>query len=81
VTCGDPARHEALKVQEFLKLVRIGFLHSELPVSRSLRGRIPERAWKRIARERGIWTRATASDLDVFDWIALFALVHHLDDR
>jgi hypothetical protein len=37
-----------------------------------LRRRIPERAWKRLARERGIARQSNASDLDVFDWVALF---------
>jgi hypothetical protein len=40
-------------------------------------GQLPERAWKRVARDRGIDTRANASHLDVFDWVALFKLVHN----
>jgi 23S rRNA (adenine-N6)-dimethyltransferase len=59
----------------FLRLVGTGFRRADLPVHRSLRGRIPERAWKRAARERGIGRGATATDLDVFDWVALFRLV------
>jgi 23S rRNA (adenine-N6)-dimethyltransferase len=59
---------------DFLKLVRAGFRQADLPVDRSLRGRIPERTWKRAARERGIRRGATATDLDVFDWVALFLL-------
>jgi hypothetical protein len=29
---------------------------------------------ERLARERGIAPRSKASDLDVFDWVALFEL-------
>ncbi len=65
----------ATRREEFLKLVRIGFRKAELPIQRSLGGRIPEAAWKRTARERGIRPRAKAKDLDVFDWVALFLLV------
>jgi N-glycosylase/DNA lyase len=60
-------------------LVQAGFRRAGLPLTRSLRNRIPERAWKRIARERGIGPQSKASDLDVFDWVALFALVWGTD--
>jgi 23S rRNA (adenine-N6)-dimethyltransferase len=59
----------------FLSLVQAGFRRANLPLSRSLRHQIPERAWKRLARGRGIAPQSKASDLDVFDWVALFALV------
>lgn len=62
---------------DFIKLLRMGFRQASLPVHRSLRGRIPERTWKRTARERGIGRGATPGDLDVFDWVALFSLVPH----
>jgi 23S rRNA (adenine-N6)-dimethyltransferase len=58
----------------YRSLVRAGFQRAGLPLTRSLRHRIPERAWKRVARERGIGPQSNASDLDVFDWVALFAL-------
>jgi 23S rRNA (adenine-N6)-dimethyltransferase len=58
----------------YLSLVQAGFRRAGLPLTRSLRHRIPERAWKRVARERGIGPQSKASDLDVFDWVALFAL-------
>lgn len=61
---------------DYLKLLRAGFRQAGLPVHRSLRGRLPERAWRRTARERGIRPRASARELDVFDWVALFLLVH-----
>jgi 23S rRNA (adenine-N6)-dimethyltransferase len=60
---------------EYLSLVRAGFRRAGLPIPRSLRHRVPERAWKRFARERGLAPRSTASELDVFDWVALFSLV------
>jgi len=59
---------------DYIELLRAGFRRADLPVPRSLRGRIPERAWKRMARERGIAPDARAIDLDVFDWVALFSL-------
>jgi 23S rRNA (adenine-N6)-dimethyltransferase len=65
----------------YLSLVRAGFQRGGLPLTRSLRHRIPERAWKRVARERGISPQSTATDLDVFDWVALFALAQGTDDR
>jgi 23S rRNA (adenine-N6)-dimethyltransferase len=59
----------------YLQLLRAGFRRSGLPLYRSLRGQLPARAWKRMARERGLPTGATARDLDVFDWVALYSLV------
>jgi 23S rRNA (adenine-N6)-dimethyltransferase len=70
----DPALVRPDRRNEFLNLVHAGFRHADLPVHRSLRGRIPERAWKRTARERGLEGRAKPSDLDVFDWVAMFSL-------
>jgi 23S rRNA (adenine-N6)-dimethyltransferase len=72
----SPARR-----RDFLEIVRQAFGQAGLPIQRSLRSRLPARAWKRTARERGIRPGATPSDLDVFDWIALFELVHHSADR
>jgi 23S rRNA (adenine-N6)-dimethyltransferase len=59
----------------YLSLVKAGYQRAGLPLTRSLRHRIPERTWKRVARERGIGSGSRASDLDVFDWVALFELV------
>jgi 23S rRNA (adenine-N6)-dimethyltransferase len=64
---------------DFLNLVSTGFRQADLPVHRSLRGRIPERTWKRAARERGIGRGAKATDLDVFDWVVLFRLANVSD--
>jgi 23S rRNA (adenine-N6)-dimethyltransferase len=60
--------------REYVSLVRAGFRRANLPVTRALRPRIPERAWRTLARERGIALQSTASDLDVFDWVALFSV-------
>jgi 23S rRNA (adenine-N6)-dimethyltransferase len=59
---------------EFVNLVRGAFRHAGLPVQRSLRGRIPDRGWRRIAKARGIQRHARPTDLDVFDWVAIFSL-------
>jgi 23S rRNA (adenine-N6)-dimethyltransferase len=58
--------------REYVKLLRAAFRQSGLPVRRSLRSRLPEQALTRIASERGLRPGAKASDLDVFDWVALF---------
>lgn len=64
---------------DYVALVRAAFRRADLPLHRSLHGRVPERAWKRTARERGIGLRAKVRDLDVFDWTALFLLLHQMD--
>jgi 23S rRNA (adenine-N6)-dimethyltransferase len=64
---------------EYVALVTAAFRRADLPVHRSLRGRVPERAWKRTARARGIRPGAKVRDLDVFDWTALFLLLHEVD--
>jgi 23S rRNA (adenine-N6)-dimethyltransferase len=67
--------------REYVALVRAAFRRAELPVHRSLRGRVPQRAWKRTALGRGIGPGAKVRDLDVFDWTALFLLLHEVDRR
>ena len=63
---------------DYVALVRAAFRRADLPVHRSLRGRVPERAWKRTVRERGLTPRAKVRDLDVFDWTALFLLLREV---
>jgi 23S rRNA (adenine-N6)-dimethyltransferase len=58
----------------FVDLVQAGFGRSALPVRRSLRPELSSRAWKNLARDRGIRFDARAAELDVFDWVALFRL-------
>jgi 23S rRNA (adenine-N6)-dimethyltransferase len=60
---------------DFTGLLRVAFRKAGVPVHRALRGRIPARAWKRTADERGVELAAKSTDLDVFDWVALFSLV------
>jgi 23S rRNA (adenine-N6)-dimethyltransferase len=59
---------------EYVTLVRGAFDHGAWPVRRSLRSAMPSMAWKRLARERGIHVDARPSDLDVWDWVAVFRL-------
>jgi len=59
---------------EYVSLMRAAFRRADLPISRSLRHRLPQRAWTRVARERGIVPQSKATYLDVFDWVALFTL-------
>jgi 23S rRNA (adenine-N6)-dimethyltransferase len=75
VTRRSPPLLPSEERRAFVSFVRAGFRRANLPLTRSLHPRIPERAWKRLARERGVAPRSKASDLDVFDWVALFALV------
>lgn len=75
VTRRTPALLRAGQRSGYVGLLRAGFRRESLPIHRSLRGRIPERSWKRLARDRGIRPDAKASELDVFDWVALFSLV------
>jgi 23S rRNA (adenine-N6)-dimethyltransferase len=56
----------------YLALLRRAFDRASWPVRRSLRGTLPPRTWKRLARERGIAIDATPRDLDVFDWVAVW---------
>ena len=67
----EPARR-----QDYVTLVRTAFKRPGIPVTHSLRGRVPTRTWKRIARERGLRPNATSLELDVFDWAALFRAAH-----
>jgi 23S rRNA (adenine-N6)-dimethyltransferase len=64
---------------DYVALVRAAFRRADLPIHRSLRGRVPERAWKRTARARGIRRGGKVRELDVFDWTALFRLLHEVD--
>lgn len=59
---------------QYVSLVRAAFRRAQLPVSRSIRHRVPERAWRRLVHDRGIALRSNAMELDVFDWVALFKL-------
>jgi 23S rRNA (adenine-N6)-dimethyltransferase len=60
----------------YLELLRAAFRYGSAPIRQSLRGRVSPRAWKRLARDRGIPPHATARELDVFDWMAVFRASH-----
>jgi 23S rRNA (adenine-N6)-dimethyltransferase len=64
---------------DYVALVGAAFRRADLPVHRSLRGCVPDRTWRRTARERGLTPRAKVRDLDVFDWTALFLLLQRSD--
>jgi 23S rRNA (adenine-N6)-dimethyltransferase len=59
----------------YVRLVRRAFARGSWPVRRSLRDVVPLRTWKRLARERGFAIDATPRDLDVFDWLAVYAVL------
>jgi 23S rRNA (adenine-N6)-dimethyltransferase len=58
----------------FIALLHAAFRRGGSPIRRSLRSEMPSSALKRLARDRGVPVDARASDLDVFDWVALFRL-------
>jgi 23S rRNA (adenine-N6)-dimethyltransferase len=63
----DPVRAAAYR-----RLLARGFAHGERPLRRSLA--VDGAAWRRFARARGLAVEASARQLDVFDWVALFRL-------
>lgn len=73
-----PALLRPSERSEYVKLLRTAFRREGLPIDRSLRGRISERSWKHLARARGVQLGARASQLDVFDWVAVFSVVRGL---
>jgi 23S rRNA (adenine-N6)-dimethyltransferase len=52
--------------------LRTGFTRDARPVRRALA--VPPRAWKHLARDRGLRLDARPHELDVWDWVALFQL-------
>jgi 23S rRNA (adenine-N6)-dimethyltransferase len=58
----------------FIALLHTAFRRGGSPIRRSLQSELSPSAWKHLARDRGIPAGARASDLDVFDWVALFRL-------
>jgi 23S rRNA (adenine-N6)-dimethyltransferase len=61
----------------FVRALRTGFRRSPMPVRRSLPG-LTSAAWRRLADERGVPFHATATDLDVYDWVELFRAIQEL---
>lgn len=58
----------------YVRLVRSCFGRGSRPIRYSLASVISQRAWRRLARERGLSPSATARNLDVFDWLSVFLL-------
>jgi len=58
--------------QAYRGLLARAFRKANLPVTRSLHGAIPPRAIAACLRDRGLAPDARPTDLDVFDWVALF---------
>jgi 23S rRNA (adenine-N6)-dimethyltransferase len=55
----------------YIRLVSRGFARANTPVRRVVD--VPSRSWAGFARARGVPMDARATELDVFDWVALFA--------
>jgi 23S rRNA (adenine-N6)-dimethyltransferase len=60
----------------FVRVLDRGFAASERPVRRTF-PEVGGRNWSAFARDRGVDPEARPSDLDVFDWVALFELLRH----
>jgi 23S rRNA (adenine-N6)-dimethyltransferase len=60
---------------EFAALVAAGFRNGAPPLRAALAGRVPERALKSALRELGLPPSASARDLDVHQWAAVFRAV------
>ena len=71
----EPALLPASDRAAYVRLVSRAFERGSWPVRRSLRDVVPPRTWKRLARERGLAIDAAPRDLDVFDWLAVFAVL------
>jgi 23S rRNA (adenine-N6)-dimethyltransferase len=70
----NPALLPPVERPAFIRMLRAGFRRSSTPVRRSLPG-LTHAAWRRLARERGLPFGATATELDVFDWVELLRVV------
>jgi 23S rRNA (adenine-N6)-dimethyltransferase len=58
----------------FVAMLKRAFDHGSWPVRRSLGPQLPARSWKRLARDRGVALGSLPAALDVWDWIAVFAV-------
>jgi 23S rRNA (adenine-N6)-dimethyltransferase len=70
-----PALLDAQERPTYTGVLRRAFDHGSWPVRRSLGNVLPSMTWKRLARERGLSVNARPSDLDVWDWVALYRTV------
>jgi 23S rRNA (adenine-N6)-dimethyltransferase len=74
ITRRDPPLLDPPARASFVRMLDRAFRQSSQPVRRSLRSLVPARTWKRLARDRGIPVDAGPTQLDVYDWVAVFAL-------
>jgi 23S rRNA (adenine-N6)-dimethyltransferase len=56
----------------YVAMVARAFGRGSWPVRRSLRDEVSSMTWKRLAGDRGLPLDASARDLNVFDWVAVF---------
>jgi 23S rRNA (adenine-N6)-dimethyltransferase len=71
-------RHELLDPSQrlaYVALLRRGFDHGSWPVRRSLRSSMPPKTWKGLAGGRGFHPDARPTDLDAWDWVAVFRAI------
>ena len=59
----------------YVRLIAKGFSASAKPLRLTLRSSMSPRNWTRFVRERGIAADVVPTELDVFDWVALFERV------
>jgi 23S rRNA (adenine-N6)-dimethyltransferase len=65
----------------YVRLIAKGFSASAKPLRLTLRSSMAPRNWAGFVRERGIAPDVVPTELDVFDWVALFDLVSRSFDR
>jgi len=72
ITRRDPALLPAPRRPAYVRVLARAFASPDRPVRRTFQ---EARRWPRLADRRGIPRNATPTDLDVFDWVALFTLL------
>ncbi|MGH2557054.1 MAG: ribosomal RNA small subunit methyltransferase A [Actinomycetota bacterium] len=77
VTRRDPPLLQPADRPAISPALRTGLRRSPMPVRRSLPG-LTSAAWRRLADERGLPFQATATDLDVYDWVELSRAIQEL---
>jgi len=65
----------------YVRLIAKGFSASAKPLRLTLRSSMSPRSWTGFVRERGIAADVVPTELDVFDWVALFERVSRSFDR
>ena len=65
----------------YVRLIAKGSAASAKPLRLTLRSSISPRNWARFVRERGIAPDVVPTELDVFDWVALFERVSRSFER